>query len=257
LPAALEAVSKMGFREADLIAIPNWGLVEPEKLVSSFDETVGDIRKCLNQYGLTAVAVNAGFPTPYVRDDAALNAARCAQVEAVCRMMQRLGIAVGSFFPGSNWPAQEMEWERVLDGEAATLREMLDTALSHGVTLAVELHANTPFETVEQGRRLLEAVPELKVAYDPSHFAMQGIPLAETVEFLDRTVHVHLRDAGPGKMQMAVGEGTVDFGWIVEQLRARSYEGTVSIEYLPGMAEEIAKLRERLRIVGADESPVP
>ncbi|MBD3244358.1 MAG: TIM barrel protein [Chitinivibrionales bacterium] len=247
---ALERIRAMGFEYVDLIAIPGWDLVDPQALAERFEETAGALEESLRKSGLTPVAINAAVPTLYQRDDQETNRQRLAQVAGICRLMQTLHIPVASFFPGGNWPAQEMDWDKVLEGQVETLREMLDLGTRYGVTLTVEPHANTPFQTLEQVTGLLEAVPELRVAYDPSHFAMQSIAPEQTAGILARAAHVHVRDAGPGKMQHAVGEGTVDFEWILNSLRQQGYEGAVSIEYLPGMEAEIPRMKELLEREG-------
>jgi len=219
----------------------------PAELAADPDGTAGRVESLLERYGLRAVAMNVALPHTHQRDEAT-NAERLRQVRAVARLMDRLGVAVASFYPGRK--VEERPWEDVLADSAETIRGMLSVGESAGVTFAVELHYNTPFETVEQGRRLLESVPELRVAYDPSHYAMQGIDLHETEPFLDRTAHVHLRDAGPGSMQMPFGEGTIDFDWILDALAERGYCGHYSVEYLPGIeggaAASISALRDKL-----------
>ena len=244
--SALGAIAGMGFRHVDIIAIPGWGLVEPEALAKDFGKVAGGLEKLLTKHRLTPVGVNAAVPNIYQRDDQAVCASRLAQVDAICRLMKRLGIPGASFFPGGNWPAREMEWDEVLAGEVATLREMLALGAKYGVTLTLEPHANTPFQTLDQVRRLFDAVPDLRVAYDPSHFVMQDIPLAETAFILDRAAHVHVRDAASGKMQAPVGQGTVDFAWLVSELKRRKYTGAVSVEYLPGSEDQVGEMKRVL-----------
>ncbi len=248
LADALGEVEGLGFAHVDLIAIPGWNHIVPADLADDWDAVAGQVEALLERHGLAPVAMNMAVAHPHRRDDEETNAQRLREVEAIARLMNRLGVEVASFYPG--YKAEDRAWDEVLGDTAATVREMLSVAGAAGVTLAVELHYNTPFETVEQGQGLLAAVPELQVAYDPSHFAMQEIGLRETEPFLDRTAHVHLRDAGPGKMQMPFGAGTVDFDWIVDALAERGYAGHCSIEYLPGIeggpAASISGLRDEL-----------
>lgn len=244
---ALAAIHGHGFRYVDIIAIPGWGLVEPEKLVKDVESISDNLRQSLAKHDLTPIGVNAAVPNIYQRDDQSVNDSRLSQVDAICRMMKALHIPVVSFFPGGNWPAEQMEWEKVLDGEVQTLREMLEIAARYDVTLTVEPHAHTPFEKLAQIRRLLEALPQLKVAYDPSHFVLQGITLADTTFMIDRAAHVHIRDAAVGEMQKKVGEGSVDFTFIINELRSRNYAGSISVEYLPGMDDQVGKMLRVLR----------
>jgi sugar phosphate isomerase/epimerase len=132
----------------------------------------------------------------------------------------------------------------------ATIREMRDVARAYHVRFVIELHYATPFQTVTQSLQLLNEVKDLQIAYDPSHFAMQEIDLHETEPLLVKAAHVHLRDAGPGKMQMPPDTGTVDFDWILDTLAAIDYHGHCTIEYLPniegGAEASISALRDRL-----------
>lgn len=247
LEEALAEVSGLGFTCVDLICIPCWDHVQPGDLADDFDRTADRVEFLLQEHHLSPVACNMALPHTYVRDEET-NAERIRQAEGVARLMDRLGVNVASFYPGPR--AEARPWEEVMADSATTIRELLGVAADAGVTFAVELHYNTPYETVEQASRLLEAVPELPVAFDPSHFAMQEIDPAETEPFLDRTVHVHLRDAAPGEMFVPLGQGSVDFNRLLDALAEREYAGHYSIEYLglhEGAREEMVELRERLK----------
>lgn len=231
---ALGHVAALGFKHVDLIVIPGFKQLIPAEIRADLEGQVTRAESSLARNGLKAVAVNSAFGNLYNRTPDALEQ-RKKECEAVAKFMHRLGIRVASFYPGSKGAAADRAWNEVLKDSAASMREMMVIGREYGVTFAIELHYNTPFENLEQCTRLCEALPELPVAYDPSHFAMQGIDLKSTKPLLDRAFHVHLRDAAPGKMQVPTGTGTVDFGWILESLAARNYEGHYSIEYLAGM----------------------
>ena len=104
-----------------------------------------------------------------------------------------------------------------------------------GVSLSVEGHQGSLLEKPADGLRLMEALwPAVGFTYDPSHFVMQEIPLQETEQLLDYTVHVHVRNASPGNMQATMDEGSVDFAWLVSALRERGYQGGVAIVHFSG-----------------------
>ncbi|MCW8133686.1 MAG: sugar phosphate isomerase/epimerase [Planctomycetota bacterium] len=246
---ALAAVAALGFTHVDLIVIPGFKQLVPAEIAADLDGQAKRAETALARHGLTAVAVNSAYGNLHNRAPEVVEQRR-KECEAVAKFMRRLGIRVASFFPGSKGAAAGRDWNDVLADSVASMREMHAIGAEYGVTFAIELHANTPFENVEQCTRLCAALPELAVAYDPSHFAMQGIDLKATKPFLDRAVHVHLRDAAPGKMQAPAGTGTVDFGWILDTLAARGYAGPCSIEYLAGLEggveTSIAALKEML-----------
>jgi sugar phosphate isomerase/epimerase len=247
LEEALDRTAALGFGEVDLIAIPSWNHVVPAALADGFAAEAERIESLLRRRGLRARAMNLAVRNLHERSDAGRNAQRRAEVEAVARLMRRLDVGVCSFYPG--YLAAGRPWEDILCDELASVGEILDIGRSAGVTFAVEPHAQTPFQTVDEVRRLLAAAPGLPVAYDPSHFVMQGLDLRTTEEFLDRTVHVHLRDAAPGAMQAPWGAGGVDLDWLLGALDRRVYRGHFSIEYLPGLPDvesQIRRVRECL-----------
>ena len=248
LDGALAQIADMGFEHVDLISIPSWGHIVPADLAADFDGGALEIEALLAKHKLTPVALNVGVAHLHERSDQAVNDQRLSECRALAKLMNRLGVKVASFAPGQKW--SENPWEKVLEDEVETLNEMLEIARAASVTFAIELHYNTAFETLEQARQLLGAVPELMIAYDPSHFVMQGIDVVDTAKLLDRSAHVHLRDAGPEQMQVPLGQGNVDFGWILDALAERGYQGHYSIEYLPDIegspGAQIEKLRNLL-----------
>lgn len=247
LEDALPAIARLGFSHVDLIAIPQWNHVSLPALVSSFDEEAGRVERLLDEHRLQVSALNMAFAHPHQRNDE-LNARRIAQAKAAAKLMNRLGVKIASFYPG--YKVDDRPWDDVLRDTVATINELTAVAGAAGVTFAIEPHFSTPVQTVDQIRKLFAALPGLRIAYDPSHFAMQRINLRDTAFMLDRTVHVHVRDAAPDKMCVPPGTGTVDFKWLLSALKKRGYDAFVTIEYLPGgegsAESQIAAMRDML-----------
>jgi len=170
---------------------------------------------------------------------------RLAEARTLTRLMARLGIPVGSFYPG--YLAPDRPWDEVLAETVASVEELLAIASEAGVRLVVELHKSTPFETVEQSQALLAAVPALQIAFDPSHFAMQRYTLAEVAPLLPRTGHLHLRGAAPERMQAPLAETEFDLAGLCRQLAEQGYRGDVSLEYLPGFEGDLGQELRTLR----------
>ena len=246
---ALAEIARLGFGHVDVIGVPSWNHVVPAELVENFDDAAGRLDELLERNALAVAGLNCAFASPYDRDDEATNACRLRELDACARLAVRLGARVVSFYPG--FKAHGAAAGDMLERTAETIREMLAVGAARGVTVAPEPHFATPLEDPGAVRALLAELPELTVIYDPSHWAMQEIDLRETAFMLDRTCHVHLRDAAPGKMQTPFGAGTVDFDWLLDALAERDYAGHYAIEYLPDLeggevAEQIVKLRDML-----------
>lgn len=230
LETALPRIAEQGFKTIDLLTIGGWVHVNPSDMAADFDAVVRRVDTLLNATGLSIAATNTGVsPQLWDRSESA-NAQRSAETEALFKFMRHYGIPFAAIQPRNQDSSRP--WTDVIDDCILSLREQFSLAEELGLQLGVELHVNSPFETVEQANYLLENMPEVALVYDPSHFMMKGWPIQDTTWILDRSVHVHLRDAGPEMLQAPFGSGAVDFAWVFEQLRSRGFQGGISIEFL-------------------------
>jgi len=230
LPTALRSIREHGFTSVDLLAIDRWAHIDPGDLADQGETGETRIAEMLDRYQLSATALNIGTRSDLHDRSAEAIADRRREMSAMVGLMQRLAIPVAVLQPRGR-DAMRPQAE-VLRDCAATWRELRAIADQGGVALALELHIFSPVEMLDQARALIELLPELQVVYDPSHLVMQGVPIRETEWLLDRSIHVHLRDAAYGHMQTRLGQGAVDFEWLFHALRQRDYTGPVSIEYL-------------------------
>jgi len=230
LEKALADIAAAGFEAIDLLAIDGWVHVSTTDLANRFEETLAHVDGLLSQHRLAPVALNTGVSPQLHQRSAEVNTQREREVQGLIRLMQRYGTQVAAMQPRNPDPARP--WGEVLRDCVATLREQVEAGRAAGVTFALELHVHSPFETLEQARQLLAAMPDLPLAYDPSHYVMQGIEIKETAWLMDHARHVHLRDADVNHMQVPFGEGAVDFDWVLGALEDRGYQGHVAIEYL-------------------------
>lgn len=248
LERACGRIAAMGFEWVDLICIPGWNQVVPSALVNDFEGVSSKVARLLDRYGLRAHAFNMAVPDLHRRGDKGVNRERIEQTRALVALMKRLGVERAGFYPG--YYAEGRHPDEVLADTVASLREMLEIAGEAGVVIGPEIHRFTPFETPGQAKRLMEAVPELGVVYDASHFVMQGIPLEETAFMFPRVIHVHFRGSAEGKMQCMPSESTADHGWVCRQLALCGYAGNASIEYLPELEGDVeCAIRETRDVV--------
>jgi sugar phosphate isomerase/epimerase len=247
---ALTMIRALGFTEIDLILIENWGIVTPSQLVEDFDGQLKRVQNLLKKHDLKAVSINAAFsPQLYDRENPQVNQQRLDSVRATCRFMREMGIKIGAHYPGhiGDW---KNDPEGVWKDTVTTLKEIQAIAKEEGVTFAPELHFKTPFEQPADARRLLAEIPGLPYTYEPSHFQVLEIPPTDTTDLLDGARHCHLRTAAPGVLQCQPDSDSLKIlDWMIDLLRARNYQGYVSIEFLPGaefdLKEAIRTLKDR------------
>ncbi|MBM7565530.1 sugar phosphate isomerase/epimerase family protein [Paenibacillus sacheonensis] len=248
LEAALAEVGGLGFSRVDLLAIDGWAHINPSDLARDYEGERDRLTSLLAQYKLQPLALNTGTgPQLHDRSEPS-NRRRIEEIQAIIRLMNDYEITLAAIQPRNNDPGRP--WSDVLADCVATLREYDALGRAAGITFALELHVNSPFETLEQAKRLVDAMPQIRLVYDPTHFVMQGIDIRETEWLMDYASHVHLRDASLGRMQTAFGAGGVDFDWVLGTLAARGYAGHFSIEYLEeggvDWTADILALRDRI-----------
>lgn len=162
------------------------------------------------------------------------------------KMAGRLGVPLMVTATGR---AQDLSMEDSLEPGIEFLGEqVLPLARELGVKIAIENCpaignvAVSPF----MWRRLFKALPELGLAYDPSHLVWQFVePYRPMTDFGNRIVHVHAKDTeilqdrladmgieGQGWWRYRIpGWGQLNWTRIVSGLLEMGYTGAVSLEH--------------------------
>lgn len=129
------------------------------------------------------------------------------------------------------------EWEQVKERMAEQLRGWAAAAEEAKVVIAIKGHINSAAQTPDRVLWLMHqtASPWIKVAYDFSHFQLQGLALDATLaEMLPHTRFIHVKDGRPkpdGKFEFLLpGEGGTDYGAYFHKLRDLGYRSDVVVE---------------------------
>ena len=128
------------------------------------------------------------------------------------------------------------KWDEQKSGMAARLTDWAATAEKRSVVIAIKAHVNSAVNSPERLLWLLDQVksPAIAVAYDYSHFELQGIDMEESMKLLlPRTKFVHVKDSQGevGKFQFVLpGQGRTDYVKYFSALRQHKYSGPVCVE---------------------------
>ena len=129
------------------------------------------------------------------------------------------------------------EWEQVKERMAESLRVWAKTAAEAKIVVAVKAHIMSAVQNPERLLWLHRAVdsPWVKLAYDFSHFQLQGLALDETLTaVLPQTRFIHVKDgrmSADNKVEFLLpGEGTIDYGVYFRKLQDLGYRGDVVVE---------------------------
>lgn len=227
LSEALRLIAGIGAQEIDLGAIP----AVTDHVPVPFRGDPTQYTSAITAAGLRAGAVNAD---PGDLNDPALTvAALTAVVTPLAELAAVLGAAL--IVPaGRADHAPLVSPDADLDRIAANLGLISELCAAHGVRLLVEvLHHRRYVHTVKMADALLERCTpdQLGVLFDVSHVvASAEDPLAWARSLGERIERVHLRDAVPGNLNLALGSGEVDFPALVTTLEEQGFTGTYILE---------------------------
>lgn len=165
------------------------------------------------------------------------------QLKAICKLARISTVSTITV------PASPVETD--LEREIERLRNLVQVAQAEGIILTVATRIGTLTETPAAALELCKKVPHLGLTLDPSHYIHgpnQGESFDDLIPFVR---HVHLRDTGrgPGKFQVRIGQGEIEYGRIISQLQRCRYDRllTVAINDIPeapfAMETEVRKLK--------------
>lgn len=145
------------------------------------------------------------------------------QLRAVCRLARLSSVTVLTI-PAAATGAG-------VDAEVRRLRHLARLVQGEGLVLTVGTRTGTVTETPAGALELCQKVPGLGLTLDPSHYINgphQGGSYEELYQYVR---HVHLRDTGkaPGKFQVRVGQGEVEYGRIIAQLQRCRYDRLLTV----------------------------
>lgn len=127
-------------------------------------------------------------------------------------------------------------WEQQKAGMVERLQSWAETAEKVKTTITIKAHVGSAVNSPERLLWLLDQVksPAIQVAYDYSHFELQGIDMEESMKLLlPRTKFIHVKDSvgEPGKFQFLLpGEGRTDYVKYFTALKQHGYHGPVVVE---------------------------
>jgi inosose dehydratase len=128
------------------------------------------------------------------------------------------------------------KWQEQKAGMAGRLRDWAAAAETAKTVIALKAHVGSAVNSPDRLLWLLDEVksPALQVAYDYSHFEVQGIDLAESMKLLlPRTRFIHVKDSqgDVAKFKFLLpGAGRTDYVRYFSLLREYRYSGPVCVE---------------------------
>ncbi len=235
--AALPRLRRIGYQAVEVMAGRGWPTAPPLLNAQDRRRLAGTIR----DLGFDPPAVMALLPLAQAGGRPELR----AEFLAVCRLARGLRWTDGPAVVSSPLGAHDRPWAQDRERIAARLVELADAAHGLGVVLAVEPHVGNPLDSPEKAAWLMERTnhPALRLNLDVSHFHVQGMALAASLDrCLPYAAHLHVKDGrldGRGRVVFQLpGEGSLDLCAYMRLLAQRRVD-------LPVIAEVSAMIWRR------------
>jgi len=228
LETACALIRELGFTRVDPLAIEGWH-IRPSRLLEDAQREADTLCTLLETYELQCVAINLGFLHSLATCMPKEHQVNLNVVRAACALARAAGTSILTVGTGRTG---DEDRDVLLDRLVERLGQVVAVARESRVTVALETHAGSIAVYPEVDRELISRCPGLKLTYDPSHFIADQVPVEKTLDLLNHTVHVHLRNARVGHFQERMDKGLLDIPWMIDRIVESGYEGAVSIEYI-------------------------
>ena len=225
LSKSMERLAELEFTAVELDVHEEGQHLTPSKVAANPELAIA---QCSDLQRLRPVAVSFSAPeTPELYD----------RFTACCKLAKSLGVVT--------IVVDSSELGTPFNGEIERLRKMVSIASSLGVLVGVKTTAGRMTQDAETTSSLCRNVPGLGVTLDPSHFIFGQKKPASWDSILKYVYHVHLRDTKPDAFQVRVGQGSIEYGKLVNQLERVGYKRALCV-HLPPLdgGDQVAELRK-------------
>lgn len=226
IEAAMAGVAALEMSQVELAVFQAYGDIRPKALADGGPTEIGAsaacVRELMAEHGIARVSTlytGAGdVGLPLAEELRRMAAVADLAVALEVPLVTVLGSVTGTKFTAA----------------VERLKAIREIHASRGLITCMKTHRGLIGEMPGDAVRLCEAVPDLGLTLEASHYlvgANQGEPFWQV---LPHVRHVTLRDARiiPVSLQVAPGYGDVDFGQIISRLHDRGYEGKFAVEYV-------------------------
>ncbi len=213
LESALRLIAELEFSKVDVALHEHGPHLKPSEVATDVAAAFQRIRIGPS---LTPAAFSVELDAP--TEDEALR-----QLRAICKLARLSAVSVLTL------SASPVGFG--LDAEARRLARWCSVAQTEGIVLTLTTRAGTVTETPAAAKELCIRVPGLGLTLDPSHYINGPHQGASYDELFPYVRHVHLRDTakGPGKFQVRIGQGEIEYGRIIAQLTRCRYDRLLSV----------------------------
>ena len=222
---ALGVMARCGLKKVDLWGRPPHFSADPTQLAP---ETIEVAAKAA---GVRIANLGTYCGGDFASDSEEVRANALDEMKATIDLAVRFGARSIRVRPGTG------EDPAIIPRIAPLLRKSADYAAARGIFLGMENHGGSLAGVPDAAVRLCEAVgsKHFGVLYEPCNLLHGGVDYKAALEaFAPWIVHIHVKDGrwdGDKFQATHLGEGEIEYPWIVGRLEGLGYRGNYALEY--------------------------
>lgn len=210
LSAALDKLVDLEYSAVEIAIHEDGPQLKPSQVAASLEYA---LNACTNTYRLDVVAYSVEITAP--------GEEYYQQFDAICRLAKATKVVTITIPSGELGTPFNEEVER--------LRKLVDIATLQGVRLGMRSEVGRLSEDPSTVAVLCDNVKGLGLTLDPSHYIC-GPHAGKSIDKLMKYVyHVHLRDTTKKDIQVRIGQGEIEYGRLIGQLRKLNYTRALSV----------------------------
>ena len=211
LRKSLDKLADLEYSAVEITIHEGSGQLEPKQVLDNLDHAVTE---CRATHRLDILA--------YSVDIKATGAEFYEQFAAICRLAKATKVVTLSI------PSAELGTP--FNEEVEHLRRLVDVATLEGARVSIKTQVGRLSEDPDTIVVLCDNVKGLGVTLDPSQF-VTGPHRGKSVEKLMKYVHhVRLRDSTKDQLQVRIGQGEIEYGRLIGQLRRHKYDRALCVD---------------------------
>ena len=226
LDDAINRLADLEFSNIEIAVRENGNHLRPSEVEAHFDRAV---TLCRDTHRLDVVA--------YDVDIAATGDEYYRQFRTICKLAKATKVVTLTVPSGELGTPFNEEVER--------LRRLVDFAAMEGARVGLKSQIGRLSEDPDTTIVLCDNVKGLGVTLDPSHYLCGPHSHRSLDKLIKYVYHVHLRDSTKQELQVRIGQGEIDYGRLVAQLRQVGYDRSLCVNMveIPDV-EHVGELRK-------------
>ncbi len=214
LDAALSRLVDLEYTAVEIMVHESEGHLKPSQVHADLDRCVQICRETqrLTPIGYS-VEIEAPEPEYYEQFASCCKLAKATKVVLITVRAAELGTP--------------------FNAEVERLRRLVSIGAVDGVLVALQTETGRMTEDPTTAVVLCDNVKGLGLTLDPSHYVFERDSPPSYEQVMKHTCHVRLRDTSKERLQVRIGQGSVEYGKLVSQLGKYHYNRALCVDVHP------------------------